>query len=244
MGKMALLNMGLGLAKKAKQANEFRHADKEGMARQAGHSAFTAGTDVGKEAGKTWLKTFETIPRFVCRGLQFILALVACGFYGNRVDADRKDDDGGFSPEWIFAIIVGGVSAVTAAVFIAVVPLGALPFLGSRLKFVKTYRAFALDFALFILWIVVFGIFAGIFLPRDGDDERYKGASTGAMKTAVWVDLVNAIFWLITGAYGAVKTFLGRKTNALTDKMGNKILERKQSGGSDTDIEMGHPGQV
>ncbi|KAF3361136.1 hypothetical protein VdG1_00745 [Verticillium dahliae VDG1] len=68
---------------------------------------------------------------------------------------------------------------------------------------------------------------AGIFLGRDSDDP-YKGASTGAMKTAVWVDLVNAIFWAVSGAYGCFKTFLGEKADQATDKLGKKLFEKKQ----------------
>lgn len=211
-------------------AADFRAADKAEMGRQAGRGVFNEGAETGKTMGKTWLKTFEVVPRLVCRGLQFLFALVACGFYGNRVDADRKDEDGdggGFSPEWILAITVAGASAVTAVLFVAATPLGAIPFVGSRIKIFKTYRAFAWDLVLFVAWIVVFGIFAAIFLKRDSDNP-YKGSSTGAMKVAVWIDLVNAIFWFVSGVYGCIKTFLGDKTDKMTDKIGQKLFEKKQ----------------
>ncbi|KAG7100400.1 hypothetical protein VD0004_g3918 [Verticillium dahliae] len=217
----------------ANAASDFRAADKRDLGRQAGHAAFSEGAETGKAVGKTWLKTFEVIPRLVCRALQFVFALIACGFYGHRVDADRKDADadadgsGGFAPEWLFAVVVGGLSAVTAVAFLAAAPLSAIPVVGSRIKMFKTYRAFAWDATLFVAWIVVFGIMAGIFLGRDSDDP-YKGASTGAMKTAVWVDLVNAIFWAVSGAYGCFKTFLGEKADQATDKLGKKLFEKKQ----------------
>ncbi|KAG7137045.1 hypothetical protein HYQ46_008619 [Verticillium longisporum] len=183
----------------ANAASDFRAADKRDLGRQAGHAAFSEGAETGKAVGKTWLKTFEVIPRLVCRALQF----------------------------WLFAVIVGGLSAVTAVAFLAAAPLSAIPVVGSRIKMVKTYRAFAWDATLFVAWIVVFGIMAGIFLGRDSDDP-YKGASTGAMKTAVWVDLVNAIFWAVSGAYGCFKTFLGEKADQATDKIGKKLFEKKQ----------------
>lgn len=217
-----LTNNAKGLAG---AASELRTADKGDMGRKAGRHVFNEGTDTGKEMGKTWLKTFEVVPRMICRGLQFIFALIACGFYGNRVHADSEADDG-YSVEWIFAIIVAGLSAVTALVFVLAAPLSALPFVGSRLKFTKTYRAFAWDASLFIAWIVVFGIFAGIFLGRDSD-EPYKGSSTTAMKTAVWVDLVNAILWMVSGVYGCVKTFLGEKVDTLTGRAGDKLFNKK-----------------
>ncbi|KAJ4256203.1 hypothetical protein NW762_009281 [Fusarium torreyae] len=209
-------------------ASEFRAADKKELGRQAGHHAFNEGAETGKTMGKTWLKTFEVIPRLVCRGLQFIFAIIACGFYGHRVDkADDADYKYGFSPEWYYALTVAGLSAVTSILFVAVTPLGALPLIGSKLKLFKTYRAFAWDLILFVAWLVVFGIFAAIFLHRSSDD-KYKGSSTGAMKTAVWIDMVNSILWLVSGLYGCTKTFLGEKADELTDKVGQKLFTKKQ----------------
>ena len=206
-------------------ASNFRNADKGELGRKAGRHAFNEGAETGKTMGKSWLKTFEVIPRLICRSLQFLFAIIACGFYGNRVDADRKADDG-FSPEWIFAITVAGASAITAVLYMAVTPLGSIPYFGSKIKLLKTYRAFAWDLILFISWIVVFGIFAGIFLKRDSDD-KYKGSSTGAMKTAVWIDFMNSLFWLTSGAYGAFKTFLGDRINQATDKVSQKLFDKK-----------------
>ncbi|KAI9163088.1 hypothetical protein HJFPF1_04686 [Paramyrothecium foliicola] len=220
------VQMGHNVQSFAGAASEFRSADKAEMGRKAGRFAFNEGAETGKTVGKTWLKTFEVVPRLVCRGLQFLFAIIACGFYGNRVSADDKADDG-FSPEWIFAITVSGVSAMTAVLFLAITPLSAIPFIGSKLKLFKTYRAFAWDLVLFVTWMAVFGLFAAIFLKRDSDNP-YKGASTGAMKTAVWIDFMNALFWLTSGAYGMVKTFLGEKIDQATDKVGGKLFEKKQ----------------
>ncbi|KAF0329637.1 hypothetical protein GQ607_003205 [Colletotrichum asianum] len=221
-----VIELGRNAQGLAGAANEFRTADKGEMGRNVGRAAFNEGADTGKTMGKTWLKTFEVVPRLVCRGLQFLFALIACGFYGNRVQADDKADNGS-SPEWILAITVAGTAAVSSVLFVLATPLSAIPFIGSRVKLFKTYRAFAWDLFLFIMWIVVFGIFAGIFLKRSSED-KYKGASTTAMKTAVWVDLVNAILWLISGVYGCIKTFLGDKVDHLSDKAGKKLFEKKK----------------
>jgi hypothetical protein len=217
----------------AGHASQFRAVDKKELGRQAGRHAFNEGTETGKTMGKTWLKTFEVVPRLVCRGLQFVFALIACGFYGHRV-SKADDSDYGFSPEWYFALTIAGLSAATSMIFVAVTPLGAIPFFGSKLKLFKTYRAFAWDLILFITWLVVFGIFAGIFLGRSSDD-KYKGASTGAMKTAVWIDLVNSILWLTSGVYGCIKTFLGEKADEMTDKVGQKLFTKKQKPAKEAD---------
>lgn len=222
----AAIELGHSAQGFAGAASEFRAADKKELGRKAGRHAFNEGADKGKTAGKAWLKTFETIPRLICRGLQFLFAIIVCGFYGNRVDAERKSD-GSFSPEWLYGVIVAGASATTAILFVALTPLGAIPYFGSKIKVVKTYRAFMWDLILFIAWIVVFGIFAAIFLKRDSDDP-YKGSKTGVMKVAVWIDLVNALLWLTSGAYGACKTCLGQKADEMSEKMGQKMFEKKQ----------------
>ncbi|KAL2108135.1 hypothetical protein VUR80DRAFT_4179 [Thermomyces stellatus] len=209
----------------ANAASAFRSTDKSDLGRAAGHHAFREGADVGKTAGKSWLKTFEVVPRLICRGLQFLFAIIACGFYGNRVDAESKAGDS-VSAEWIYAVLVAGLSAVTSVLFVVASPMSALPFIGSKLNLFKTYKAFPWDLFLFIAWIVTFGIFAKIFLKREDDDE-YKGSSTSAMKGAVWIDLVNALLWLVSGVYGAVKTCLGEKVDKVTDKAGERMFRKK-----------------
>ncbi|KAH8175370.1 uracil phosphoribosyltransferase [Sarocladium implicatum] len=210
----------------AAATHDIRHADKADLGRQAGRHAFNEASATGTTVGKSWLKTFEVIPRLAFRSMQFLFAIITIGFYGNRVDADRKDGEG-YSAEWLYAIIVGGASSVTAILFVAAATLSSLPYIGSKLKMLKAYRAFWWDLTLFIAWIVVFGIFAGIFLKRDDDDGSYKGAKTGAMKVAVWMDLINAILWLVSGVYGGVKTFLGGKLEEGTAKVGEKLFRKK-----------------
>lgn len=162
------------------------------------------GIAYGRKAATAPLKAYENIPRWVVRGLQFVLGLVIVGLYGHRVqkqsDAAKESDDVHVSPEWVFGLIVAGLSSITAVAFAIAAPFGAV---SNRCK---TARLFSWDLTLFLLWIVVFGIFAAIFLHRDNDDS-YKGASTLTEKSAVWVDLVNAILWLVSGTYGFVKTF-------------------------------------
>ncbi|KAK2599426.1 hypothetical protein N8I77_011180 [Diaporthe amygdali] len=178
------------------------------------------GISYGKKAATAPLKAWENIPRLVVRGLQFVLGLVIVGLYGHRVDKQHQED-GLHSPEWIYGLIVGALSCVTAVAFAAAAPFGTV-----SNKF-KTARLFSWDLTLFLLWIIVFGIFGGIFLHRDNDDS-YKGSSTAVEKGAVWLDLVNAIFWLISGVYGFIKTFLGGKVDTLGEKVTGKVFGQKE----------------
>ncbi|KAK7179227.1 hypothetical protein DPSP01_011774 [Paraphaeosphaeria sporulosa] len=203
-------------------ATELRGMDARDVGRAAGHTAYTQGADTGKTVAKTWLKTFEVVPRLVCRGLQFLFALIACGFY---VGANSNEG----AAVWLFAITISSLSAATAVLFALATPLAAIPFIGGKMKLVKTYRAFAWDLALFVCWLVAFGVFAGIFLHRDNGDV-FKGAKPAPMKAAVWIDLLNAVLWLVSGVYGAVKTFLGDKADAVTDKLGDKMFKKREVG--------------
>lgn len=180
-----------------------------------------AGVSYGKKAATAPLKAWENIPRLVVRGLQFVLGLVIVGLYGHRVDKQHSAEDSSVSPEWVFGLIVAGLSCVTAVAFAVAAPFGAV---SNRFK---TARLFSWDLTLFLLWIVVFGIFAGIFLHRDSDDS-YKGSSTAVEKGAVWVDLVNAILWLVSGTYGFVKTFMSGRVDTLGEKVTGKVFGKKQ----------------
>ncbi|KAG6361458.1 hypothetical protein INS49_009685 [Diaporthe citri] len=179
------------------------------------------GISYGKKAASAPLRAWENIPRLVVRGLQFVLGLVIVGLYGHRVDKQHRAEGTSPSPEWVFGLVVAGLSCVTAVAFAVAAPFGAV---SNRFK---TARLFSWDLTLFLLWIVVFGIFAGIFLHRDNDDS-YKGSSTAVEKGAVWVDLVNAILWLVSGVYGFVKTFMSGKVDTLGEKVTGKVFGKKQ----------------
>ena len=173
------------------------------------------GISYGKKAATAPLKAWENIPRWVVRGLQFVLGLVVVGLYGHRVQKQ-------ITAEWVFGLVVAALSCVTAVAFAVAAPFGAV---SNRCK---TARLFSWDLTLFLLWIVVFGIFGGIFLHRDDEDGSYKGSNTAVEKGAVWVDLVNAILWLISGIYGLIKTFMGRKVDTLGEKVTDKVFGKKQ----------------
>ena len=134
---------------------------------------------------------FELIARWVVRGVQLIFALIVIGFYGHRVDQDRKAGHPQ-SAAWVFAVITAGLSSIATVVYS--VPV-----------FIRSARLWSFDLFLFILWIATFGTFAGIFLKRESG-TKYEGTSVRAMKVAVWLDLVNCILWLCTGIYGCLRT--------------------------------------
>ncbi|KAI0431140.1 hypothetical protein F5Y09DRAFT_204783 [Xylaria sp. FL1042] len=172
----------------------------------------------GKGAIAKSLYIYETWLRLAGRSLQLIFALVVVGLYGSRVSSDHTNDRSQ-AVQWVFALIVSSLSAITSVLFAIPQP------------FVRTARLFAWDFTLFILWIAVFGTFAVIFLRMPDDDAHkwYHNTRVSVMRHAVWIDLVNAVFWLLTGAYGCFRTFVSRKVDEKIDsKLGQ--LEDKVSG--------------
>ncbi|KAI1823465.1 hypothetical protein F4861DRAFT_322266 [Xylaria intraflava] len=168
-------------------------------------------TKYGKGAITKPLYLYETWLRLVGRALQLIFALTVVGLYGSRVHSDHKAGRPQ-AVQWVFAVIVSSLASATAVLFAIPQP------------FVRTARLFAWDFVLAVLWIAVFGIFAVIFLhiPHDDAHTWYENTRVSTMRHAVWVDLVNAVFWLATGGYGCFRTFVSRKVD---EKVGGKLDE-------------------
>lgn len=59
---------------------------------------------------------------------------------------------------------------------------------------------FIWDTILFILWIALFGLFGKMYIHEHAEGDH----GVQRMKNAVWVDLVNALLWLISAVGMAV----------------------------------------
>ncbi|KAI0110788.1 hypothetical protein GGR51DRAFT_557790 [Nemania sp. FL0031] len=179
-------------------------------------------TKYGKTAVTKPLYIYETWLRLIGRGLQLIFALIVVGLYGSRVNSDRSAGNPQAS-QWVYALFIASLSAITTVLFAIPQP------------FVKTARLFAWDLVLFVLWIAVFGVFAVLFLrmPHDDQHKWYQGVRVSTMRVAVWIDLVNALFWLLTGGYGCFRTFVSRKVDEKIDGKLEQIESKVSSKVSD-----------
>jgi len=124
--------------------------------------------------------TLSYIAHCTFRLVQIVLALAVCGLYGvdlHKADHEHKYSDG----KWVFAEIVASLSAFLALLYL-------IPFT-SRVPF-----AWTLDTILFILWIALFGLFGNMYIHANAQGD----SGITRMKHAVWVDLVNALLWLIS----------------------------------------------
>jgi hypothetical protein len=171
----------------------------------------------GKGAATKQIGLYENMTRWAARGVQLIFALLVVGLYGHRVDKDRTAGTSQ-AAGWVYAVLVSSLSCITCVLY-------AIPF-------VPAHRAFAWDLTLAVLWLAVFGTFAAIFLHRDGGEPYDDGVSVRVMKAAVWVDLVNCLLWLATGAYGSFRTCVGRRARGLENRIDSKLgdLESRAMG--------------
>lgn len=135
--------------------------------------------------------------RLVLRFLQFILGITVIGLYA--VDLRKADKMDAYTDgKWVFAVVVGTLSAVTVLIY-------AIPF-------IKSYWAFGWDWLLFILWTALFGTFGSIFIKAKPTPEQHGQIR---MKHAVWVDLVNMLLWLITAVYSTIIWWRNRSSRTL-----------------------------
>ncbi|KAG9243557.1 hypothetical protein BJ878DRAFT_510222 [Calycina marina] len=124
--------------------------------------------------------TLGTIIHTIFRFIQLVLALTVCGLYG--VDLHKSNSEDKYSDgKWIYAEVVASLSAFTALFYM-------IPFT------VKITFAFVWDTILFILWIALFGLFGSMYIKEHAEGDN----GVQRMKNAVWVDLTNALLWLIS----------------------------------------------
>ncbi|KAI0975749.1 hypothetical protein F4678DRAFT_280676 [Xylaria arbuscula] len=127
--------------------------------------------------------------------IQFVLAITVIGLYAT--DLDRAHKKGVYADgKWVYAVVVGSLSAVTAALY-------SIPLV------LRSVAVPIWSFVLFVLWIALFGVFASLYLHErpegNGDIQR--------MKNAMWIDLVNALLWLIGSSAAFIYWFLHRERN-------------------------------
>ncbi|PWW74124.1 hypothetical protein C7212DRAFT_215497 [Tuber magnatum] len=132
-----------------------------------------------------------TIPRLVTRILQILIALAASGIYGRDLQFATKNDQRADS-RWVFAEVVVGISILLAIAYV--------------LPFVRSFKTFYLDGVVFLLWVVLLGIFGVLFAKVD-----CRGAAgCRRMKGGVWVDVVGMLLWFATFVGGGIMLWKDR----------------------------------
>jgi hypothetical protein len=149
----------------------------------------------------------------VVRFFQFIFAITILALYGVDI-TNQRNANGHADGRWVYGLVVALLSAITALIFMV--------------PFFKTYKAFGWDvlllyvFAHYIFrdvgpwltvfksffWVIVFGIFGHLYIPTSPYNDSRE-------RSAVWIDLINMLLWLISALFGLLMFFRSRNGKSL-----------------------------
>ncbi|RPB05247.1 hypothetical protein L873DRAFT_1663433 [Choiromyces venosus 120613-1] len=147
-------------------------------------------------------RAFITLPRLALRILQLLLALTIAGIYGQDLHMASKHNVSA-GPRWVFAEVVAGLSFLLAGIYL--------------LPFVRSFRTFFLDGVLFLFWMILFGIFGGLFIGRDCSAKSSAG-NCERMKAGAWVDMVGMLAWFFSFVGGGVMWWKDRHGSIYTGR--------------------------
>ncbi|KAF2114117.1 hypothetical protein BDV96DRAFT_109811 [Lophiotrema nucula] len=134
--------------------------------------------------------TIAAYIRTALRFLQIVLGLTVITLYAPylvRAHKQGKYQDS----KWLYASITGGLSMGFAVL----------------LWFLRGWLFFCLDILIWFQWLVLFGIFAKLYVPENPEGNK----DIQKMKNAVWILLINNLLWLATAIWGGIKYFQVRK---------------------------------
>ncbi|KAJ5562707.1 hypothetical protein N7535_002847 [Penicillium sp. DV-2018c] len=148
------------------------------------------------------------------RFLQFVFGLTIIGLYGRDVHHDHAHA-GTWHAKWVYALITAFLATVTAAVYLVV------PFVMRKAKKAAAggpgllLPRFVWEAVVTVLWLVLFGIFGKMYIGVHGPDEKgAEGLGDGAkitrMRHAVWVDVINLGFWVVSSTWVLVRWLKSR----------------------------------
>lgn len=142
------------------------------------------------------------ILRSTLRSLQILVGLIVVGLYGHSLGT-YSDSHPSHKSALVYAIVIAILSIITAA--------------ASLVPYIRSYRFFAWDAVLFVLWTALFGVFAKVWIGRGGYDTE-----GGRMRAATWFDLVGMLLWLISAC---------GKSSVLAARILGRMVLIKYSGG-------------
>ncbi|KAI1915227.1 hypothetical protein LOZ64_003579 [Ophidiomyces ophidiicola] len=144
-----------------------------------------------------------TIIECCFRFFQFVFAIAVIGLYAQDVERARKAGIS-MSPlsKWIYATVIGSISSIAAILYLLLPCAIQRPLSSFRML---QLPCFAFDSLLSVLWLVLFGIFAKLYIKVDYRDD----AGLRRMHHAVWVDLTNLCFWLATTMWCGLRWWRG-----------------------------------
>ncbi|KAJ5360508.1 hypothetical protein N7517_009699 [Penicillium concentricum] len=233
-----LLKLGYSQAKKYKAKKDLQKYQTTGVyppnyqPEQHPMSGYPAGATPGTtmhfesppqeqtKSAKMTFMLFSTV-----RFLQFVFGLTVIGLYGKDVHHDHSDKHTWHS-KWVYALITAFLATVTAAIHLI------LPFVMRKAKPgagpgpALLLPQFAWEFVVTVLWLTLFGIFGKMYIgvhPVEGSGAKVDAATTSElgdaskinrMRHAVWIDIINLVFWVMTASWVLVRWLKSRRSTA------------------------------
>ncbi|KAJ5470296.1 hypothetical protein N7530_007653 [Penicillium desertorum] len=154
------------------------------------------------------------------RFLQFVFGLTVIGLYGKDVHHDHAEKHVWHS-KWVYALVTAFLATVTAAIHLV------LPFVMRKAKTGAgqlLLPQFVWEFVVTVLWLTLFGIFGkmyiGVHPVEKGDKDQVDDAISALgdapkinrMRHAVYVDVVNLGFWVITASWVLLRWLKSRRS--------------------------------
>lgn len=156
------------------------------------------------------------------RFLQFVFGLTVIGLYGKDVHHDHSEKHVWHS-KWVYALVTAFLATVTAAVHLV------LPFVMRKVRAVGVANPalllpqFAWEFVVTVLWLTLFGVFGKMYIGVHPDEKGRGPAGLGdaskinRMRHAVWVDIINLGFWVMTSSWVLMRWLKSRRAGAGLD---------------------------
>ncbi|KAJ5794943.1 hypothetical protein N7457_001542 [Penicillium paradoxum] len=227
-----LLKLGYGQAKKHKAKKDLQKYQDAGVyppnhPEEHPMSGYPAGAAPGttihydspeQSKGSKLAFMFFSLLRF----LQFVFGLTVIGLYGKDVHHDHSEKHTWHS-KWVYALVTAFLATITAAIHII------LPFVMRKAKAngVTSNPAlllpqFVWEFVVTVLWLALFGVFGKMYIGVHADTNTEKGhvSTTAAlgdeskinrMRHAVWIDIINLVFWVMTSSWVLMRWLKSRK---------------------------------
>ncbi|KAJ5804170.1 uncharacterized protein N7518_000473 [Penicillium psychrosexuale] len=240
-----LLKLGISQAKKhkakkdlQKQQNAYPTYEPEQHPMSGYPAGATPGTTLHFSPPQEQSKSAKLAFMFfsTLRFLQFVFGLTVIGLYGKDVHHDHSEKHT-WHAKWAYALITAFLATVTAAIHLI------MPFIMRKAKrgagagsdsTMLLLPQFVWEFVVSVLWLALFGIFGKMYI---GVHPVVSGGKTDAatsalgdaskinrMRHAVWVDIINLAFWVMTTSWVLLRWLKSRRSaGALDAEKGEQI---------------------
>lgn len=151
------------------------------------------------------------------RFLQFVFGLTVIGLYGRDVHHDHSHNHETHS-QWVYALVAAFLATTTALV--SLVKLFIMRKLKAASNPALLLPQFVWEFVLCVLWLALFGVFGKMYIGVHPKEDAADASKINRMRHAVWIDVINLGFWVISASWVLVRWLKSRKGAAVDVEKG------------------------